>query len=129
MSVFSWIGDIFDPISKTIDDLHFSGEEKGEAQAKMAELKNKLAEIEAKVATRTLDFQSQLVEANSKIAVAEQMHGNFLSKSWRPLCSFGCFIMISLMGFGVIPFNVYLFGFYSGFVGVYIPARSWEKKK
>jgi hypothetical protein len=129
MSVFSWIGDLFKPAADLVDEVHFSGEEKAEAKAKMAELKNKLAEIESKVATRTLDFQSQLVEANSKIAIAEQEHGNWLSKSWRPLCSFGCFIMVSLMGFGIVPFNVYLFGFYSGFVGVYIPARSWEKKK
>ena len=95
MSVFSWIGDLFSPAADLIDNLHYSGEEKAEAKAKQAELKNKLAEIEAKVATRTLDLQSQIIDANSKIAVAEQKHGNWLSKSWRPLCSLGSFGMLT----------------------------------
>jgi hypothetical protein len=129
MSIFNWISGLFEPASKLIDDLHYSGEEKAAAKAKQAELKNILAQIEAQVATKTLDFQSKLIEANSKIAVAEQKHGNFLSKSWRPLCSIACMLMLSLMGFGIIEFNQFLAGVYAGFLGIYVPARSWEKKK
>jgi len=129
MSIFNWIGALFEPAAKLIDELHHSGEEKDQAKIKMSELKNKLAEIESKVATRTLELQSQIIEANSKIAVAEQQHGNVLSKSWRPLCSVGCFIMLSLMGTETIPFNSWLATIYGGFLGVYTGARSWEKKK
>lgn len=129
MSVFNWIGSIFEPATTLVDDLHFSGEEEAQAKAKMAELKNKLAEIEARVATKTLDLQSQLVEANSKIAVAEQKHGNWLSKSWRPLCSLGSFTMLCLMGMGKIPPNEFLMMIFGGFLGIYTGARSWEKKK
>src|SRR6056300_1624893 len=98
MSLFDWIGSLFSPVSDLVDELHYSGEEEANAKAKMAELKNKLAEIEAKVATRTLELQSQIIEANSKIAVAEQQSGNWLSKSWRPICSFGSFISLVMMG-------------------------------
>ena len=129
MSIFSWIGDIFKPASDLVDELHFSGEEEANAKAKMAELKNKLAEIESKVATRTLDLQSQLIDANSKVAIAEQMHGNWLSKSWRPLCSVGSFGMLVAMGFGIIPFSDFLATIFGGFLGIYTGARSWEKKK
>jgi len=129
MSVFDWIGSLFKPASDLVDEIHFSGEEKAQAQAKQAELRNKLAEIEAKVATRTLDLQSQIIEANSKIAVAEQEHGNWLSKSWRPLCSIGSFAMLSLMGMGKIPPNEFLMMIFGGFLGIYTGARSWEKKK
>jgi hypothetical protein len=129
MSIFSWIGDLFEPATKLVDDIHYSGEEKAAAKAKQAELKNKLAEIESKVATKTLDLQSQIIEANSKIAVAEQMHGNWLSKSWRPLCSLGSFGMLVLMGAGIIPFNNYLAMIFGSFIGVHMGGRSWEKKK
>ena len=129
MSVFSWIGDLFGPISKTIDDIHHSGEEKEKHKAKMSAIKNELAQIEAKVATRTLDFQSQLIEANSKIAIAEQMHGNWLSKSWRPICSLGSFVSLVAMGVGVMEFNSFLATIFGSFLGVYTGARSWEKKK
>lgn len=129
MSIFKWVSSLFEPVSKVVDDIHFSGEEKAQAEAKKAELRNKLAEIEAKVATRTLDLQSQIIEANSKIAVAEQEHGNWLSKSWRPLCSIGSFAMLSLMGMGKIPPNEFLMMIFGGFLGIYTGARSWEKKK
>lgn len=129
MSIFDWIGSLFSPASDLVDELHYSGEEEAAAKAKMAELKNKLAEIEAKVATKTLDLQSQIIEANSKIAVAEQKHGNWLSKSWRPMCSIGSFIMLALMGTGKIAHNDFLAMIFGGFLGIYTGARSWEKKK
>ena len=129
MSVFSWIGSLFEPVAKLVDDVHFSGEEKAQAQAKMSELKNKLAEIESKVATRTLELQSQIIEANSKIAVAEQQHGNWLSKSWRPMCSIGSFAALVAMGVGLMPYNQFLATIFGGFLGIYTGARSWEKKK
>jgi hypothetical protein len=129
MSIFNWIGDLFQPAADLVDDLHYSGEEKAAAKAKQAELKNILAQIEAQVATKTLDFQSKLIEANSKIAVAEQKHGNMLSKSWRPLCSLGSFAALVAMGTGAMEYNQFLATIFGSFLGVYTGARSWEKKK
>lgn len=129
MSIFSWLGSIFEPAAKLVDDLHHSGEEKEKHKAKMSALKNELAQIETKVATKTLELQSQLIEANSKVAIAEQKHGNVLSKSWRPLCSLGSFGMLMLMGFDIIPFNNFLAMIFGSFLGIYTGARSWEKKK
>ena len=122
MSVFSWISNIFSPVSDLVDELHFSGEEEGR-------LRNKLAEIEAKVATRTLELQSQIIEANAKIATAEQEHGNWLSKSWRPLCSLGSFAALVAMGTDVMVYNQFLATIFGSFLGIYTGARSWEKKK
>jgi hypothetical protein len=129
MSIFNWIGQIFEPATKLVDDLHFSGEEKGEHKVKMAELKNQLAQIEAQFATKALELQSKLIEANSKIAVAEQMHGNVLSKSWRPICSLGSFAALVAMGIGWMEYNQFLAMIFGSFLGIYTGARSWEKRK
>lgn len=129
MSLFDWIGSIFAPATKLVDDLHFSGEEEAAAKAKMAELKNKLAEIEAKVATRTLELQSQIIEANAKVAVAEQEHGNLYTKSVRPTIMLASFIMLTLMGFGLMPYNETIAYVYAGFLGVYTSLRSLVDKK
>ena len=129
MSLFSWISSLFEPVSNLVDEIHFSGEEKGAIDVKKAELRNKLAEIESKIATRTLELQSQIIEANSKIAVAEQQHGNWLSKSWRPLCSVGSFLALIAMGTDVMVYNQFLATIFGGFLGIYTGARSWEKKK
>lgn len=122
MSLFSWIGSLFSPAADLIDNVHTSTEEK-------LQLRNKLAEIEAKVATKTLDFQSQLIEANSKIAIAEQQSGNWLSKSWRPLCSLGSFVALVSMGIGYMEYNQFLATIFGSFLGIYTGARSWEKRK
>ena len=129
MSVFSWIGDLFKPVADLVDEVHTSTEEKGQIANRASELKNKLAEIESKVATKTLSLQSQIIEANSKIAVAEQKHGNVLSKSWRPLCSIGSFCALVAMGTGQMEYNQFLATIFGGFLGIYTGARSWEKKK
>lgn len=129
MSIFSWISEMFGPISSTIDDLHFSGEEEAQARAKMAELKNKLAEIESKVATKTLELQSKLVEASAKVAMSEQQHGNFLSKSWRPFTSLMMAATLLGMGYGFVEFNPLLAQICGGFLGIYGIGRSYEKGK
>ena len=128
MSVFSWISSLFEPVSSLVDEIHFSGEEKGAIDVKKAELRNKLSEIEAKVATRTLDLQSQIIDANAKIATAEQEHGNWYVKSVRPTVFLCSFIMLTLMGFDIIPFNKFLASVFGATIGYY-PLRSWEKKK
>ena len=121
MSVFSWISSIFEPAERILDELHFSGEEEGR-------LRNKLAEIEAKVATRTLELQSQIIEAEAKMEVAVQQHGNWFTKSVRPTISLGNWVIILLMGLGKIEFNEYLLVACGGYNAHYTHLRSQEKK-
>ena len=129
MSIFSFIGDLFSPAADLVDELHYSGEEKGNIDIKKAELHNKLAEIEARVSTKMLDLSSQLIDANAKVAVAEQMHGNMLSKSWRPVSSLAFVGLLIAMGVGIIPFNQFLAGVAGSFLGIYVPLRSLVDKK
>jgi len=128
MSIFKWVSSLFDPVSKTIDELHYSGEEKGAIENKRAELKNKLAEIEAKVATRTLDLQSQIIEAEAKIEMSVQKHGNWLSKSVRPTITLGNWVIMLLMALGKIPFNEYIVVVCGGYNAHYTHLRTQEKK-
>ena len=129
MSIFSFIGNIFKPAADLVDELHTSEEEKGQIKIKLSELKAKHAEIEAKVTARMLELQSQVIEANSKIAIAEQEHGNWLSKSWRPLTSICFVLMLLAMGTGLIAYNQFLAGVAGGFLGIYAPLRSFVDKK
>jgi hypothetical protein len=129
MSLFSWISELFEPAAKIVDDLHFSGEEKAKWKAKQAELRNKLAEIESRVATKVLALQEKSLEANMKVAIAEQQSGNWLSKSWRPVCSLCMMGLLVAMGFEVIPYKDFLAKVAGGFLGIYGMGRTWEKKK
>jgi len=129
MSIFSFLGSIFKPAADLIDNLHDSKEELGNIAVKKAELKNKLAEIEAQVSSKVLQLQSLVIEANAKIAVAEQEHGNLLSKSWRPVCSIVFVILLVAMGLGVVEYNQFLAGIAGSFLGIYTSLRSLVDKK
>ena len=129
--MFAWLKDLFggSDILGGIDELVTSDEERGQIQVKLAEAKARMSEIEAKVATRLLELQSEAIAARTKIAEAEQSHGNLLSKSWRPLCS--------LLGFGYIVYAGYnelvtqdtLLYIIGSLLGIHMGGRSMEKTK
>lgn len=122
MSIFGFLGSIFQPAADLVDELHVSDEE-------MGQLKNQLAQIEAKVSIKMMELQSKVIESNTKVAIAEQEHGNLLSKSWRPLVSLGMVSLLMAMGFGFIELNELLAQISGGFLGIYGIGRSVEKSK
>ena len=122
MSLFAFLGSIFKPAADLIDELHVSDEERGI-------LKNKFAEIEARVSIKTLELQQLLVESNSKIAIAEQKHGNWYVKSVRPTISLGCFCLLVLTGFEIIPYKELIIQISGMYLGFYGGLRTFEKVK
>ena len=129
MDVFGWISGLFQPVADLVDNLHDSDEEMGNIAVKKAEIDARLAEIQAKVSTQVLTLQTKAMEANAKVAIAEQQHGNWLSKSWRPIASLSMVVILLAVGFDVIEYKELLVKICGGFLGIYGMGRSWEKKK
>lgn len=122
MSILGDLGNLFRPISSLIDNVHTSEEERGQ-------IKTKLAEIEAKVSTKMMELQSKVIDANAKIAVAEQEHGNTFVKMVRPIISLGCFVILMLTGFEIIPEKELIIKICGSYLGFYGALRTYEKKK
>lgn len=122
MSLFAFLSGIFKPAADLIDEIHTSDEEAGK-------LRNELAQIEARVSIKLMELQSQVIDANAKVAVSEQQHGNWLSKSWRPLTSLGMLSILISMAVGLVEFNELLAQIAGGFLGIYGVGRSVEKKR
>jgi hypothetical protein len=122
MSLFSFIGGIFKPAADLIDNVHTSDEER-------LALRNQLAQIEAEISIKMMELQSTVIDANAKVAAAEQEHGNALSKSWRPVVSISLTALLLAMGFGFIEFNQLLAQISGAFLGIYGIGRSVEKKR
>lgn len=121
MSLLAFL-QVFKPVADLIDNVHTSEEER-------QTLKLKLAEVEAKVATKLMDLQMSVIDSNAKVASSEQQHGNWLSKSWRPVVSLAMTAILLSMGFGLIEFNNLLAQIAGGFLGIYGIGRSIEKRK
>lgn len=115
MSVFTTIANLFIPAASLIDKLHVS-------DAERMQLQNQLAEIEARVVIH-------LATINSKLAIAEQEHGNLLSRSWRPLVSLIMTGLLVAMGLDIIPYKEIFVQIAGGFLGIYSIGRSFEKRK
>lgn len=78
MNITDFISGIFKPFADLVDNVHTSSEEK-------QTLRNKLAEINAALTVKMLELEGQIIEAQSKVLVAEIQGNSWLQQNWRPL--------------------------------------------
>lgn len=85
MGIFDFIGSIFKPAADLIDNLHTSDEEKMELQNKKLELKKQIQEIQAKVTSEMMNYQSKLDNLQAEAIKAEASSSSWLARNWRPI--------------------------------------------
>ncbi len=104
MPLPAWVGTILKPLSDIFDDAHFSGEEK--AAAKLAVLN-----VQVSLAEKALEYEARLVEAQSKVIVAEAQGESWLQRNWRPVTML-TFTFIVAWNFIIAPFGTWLSGIF-----------------
>ena len=77
LNILGFISEILKPVSKIVDDVTTSKEEK-------LQLKNGLETIKNAFLVKTLDYEAKLTEAKAEIIKSETV-GSWLQRSWRPL--------------------------------------------
>lgn len=90
---------IFTPAAELIDNLHTSAEERGA-------LKNAQMEIELQTALHFLDYEKQLLTAQSSIVMAEAQGGSLIQRIWRPITMLTFLFLVCLDAFGWLPFRL-----------------------
>lgn len=87
MKIFEFVSGLFTPVTKLIDELDTSEEERNEFKLKMKQ-------IQESQMTKALDFQKELMTQQAA-SIQGEISGNWLQRSWRPILmlSFG-FIII-----------------------------------
>lgn len=78
MNILSFIGEIFKPAAKLIDDLHTSDEEK-------LTLKNKLTVIQNQMHSKIIDYETKLLSSQTSIITAEANGQSWIQRNWRPI--------------------------------------------
>lgn len=99
MSIWSFLGGAIAPVTKLIDDLHTSDEERLKVKAELAKLQNEITE-------KVLDYESQLLESKTNIIVAEAQGSSWLQKSWRPITMLTFLVLVVLDTFGLTAFRL-----------------------
>ena len=133
LDIFKFIGSIFTPAKELIDDLHTSGEEEGAIAIKMKELTVALAKLENEVTLKIVDYESKLLELQSKIVNAEITSDSWLAKNWRPMTMLAFTSIVITYWFGYQPQNMTpetisdVFDLIKIGLGGYVIGRSGEK--
>ena len=128
MAIWNFISGLVSPITKLVDDLHTSTEEK-------LLIKAELAKIQAEFATKALEYESKLFSARADIIGKEATSESTLTRTWRPITMLVFLIIIVWFvvakSFGLpIPeedFVTQVFSLLKLGLGGYLIGRSGEK--
>lgn len=121
MGVLDWISSIFKPAADIVDNLHTSEEEKGK-------LRNELASIQSGANAKLLEYETKLLEARSKINIAEANSIHTITAVWRPIASLSLVLIIVAASFGIIKTpDQNFYELCKIILGGYVGGRSLEK--
>lgn len=99
MGILSFISSIFEPAVKLIDELHTSDEEKLELQRKIKQVENELL-------TKVIDYESKLLESQTRVITAEATGQSWLQRSWRPITMLTFLVLVVCDSFGLLTFRL-----------------------
>ena len=118
------LGSILGPVNNIIDELKFSGEEKGK-------LKTKINGQILGVIPQILEYERNLIAEKASIIRSELSDGNWFSKSWRPfvMIVFTFLLVTSYLGLTTVKesLQIELLGIIKFGLSGYIVGRSAEK--
>lgn len=122
ISVTEIVTGIFKPMTDLIDDIHTS---KGEE----LELKIKMLQAQTDAFVQAQKYDSELLEAQKSIIVAEAKGGSWLQQSWRPITmlTFLGLVVLNSLGWLAIPLAPEAWNLLQIGLGGYVIGRSAEK--
>lgn len=124
--IWNVLSGLVTPVTTLIDKMHTSDEEKLKIQAEMFKL-------QTEITGRVMDYEKQLLEAQSSIINSEAKGDGWLQRNWRPLMMVWFAVLLGLYWFGYTPPNMSeeviksLFSLLELGIGGYVIGRSAEK--
>tara|TARA_R110000824_G_scaffold157971_3_gene331532 strand:- start:1704 stop:2117 length:414 start_codon:yes stop_codon:yes gene_type:complete len=120
LNPLSFLSKALDPISKAIDNLHTSDEER-------LSIKAELLGVQAKLVSEVIVYETKLADAQANVIMSEANAESWIARSWRPITmlTFVGLIVYSQLTENVIPdqlWTVVQIG-----LGGYVAGRSLEK--
>ena len=124
--VWSFLSGLVDPVTKLVDEIHTSEEEK-------LQIKSTMFKIQQEITTKVLEYESKLMDNQAKVILAEVQGESWLQRNWRPMMMIWFASLLGMYWFGVTPPNMTqetlnsLFTLMEVGIGGYIVGRSGEK--
>ncbi|KAF0139738.1 MAG: hypothetical protein FD122_3028 [Stygiobacter sp.] len=99
MGVLDFLGGIVKPITDLIDSLTTTEKEK-------KELSNELVRIENQFLGKALEYESKLLDSQTRIVEAEAKGQSWLQRNWRPITMLTFLILVVCDSFGFLKFRL-----------------------
>ena len=99
MSFLSIVGSIIEPVTKLVDDLHTSDEEK-------LLIKERVLVLQAKAYSEALEYEKAQLEAQASIIKAEAQGQSWIQRSWRPITMLTFLVLVVCDSFGLLAFRL-----------------------
>jgi hypothetical protein len=93
LNLLETISNFIAPVSKVIDEVHTSDEER-------ANLRNKLFSMQSALQIKVLEYEKNLLTKQSEIISAEALGNGLLQRNWRPITMLTFLILVVLDSFG-----------------------------
>jgi len=122
MSILGFISGAIKPIAQLIDDITTSDEEKGQ-------LRNELVRIEQRFASKMIEYETELLKAQSQIIQSETTGKSWLQRTWRPITMLTFLVLVICDQFGLLVFRLAPEAWVLLQIGLggYVVGRSFEK--
>lgn len=99
MSIWNFIGSIFQPLADLVDNLHTSDEER-------LELRNAFVKLQSDMSAKLVDYESKLLESRTAVITAEANGQSWLQRSWRPITMLTFLVLVVLDTMGLTHFRL-----------------------
>jgi hypothetical protein len=122
MDIFGLLGGIMKPVTDMITGLSASDVEK-------VRLKTEVMNAQNMLAGKVLEYETKLLEAQSKIVTAEAQGQSWLQRNWRPITMMTFLVLVVFDSFGLLAFRLSseAWGLLQLGLGGYVVGRTVEK--
>ncbi|GJM12780.1 MAG: hypothetical protein DHS20C12_11830 [Pseudohongiella sp.] len=99
MNLLRQIAEIVAPVTKVIDELHTSEEEKMAINASIIGLQNTVTE-------KLIEYETKLLDSQASIITAEAAGKSWIQRSWRPITMLTFLVLVVCDSFGLLAFRL-----------------------
>lgn len=122
MSLLSVLAPLVSPITNLIDKLHTSDEEK-------LQIEKAMLDVQANLTMKMIEYESQLLEAQRSVIVAEAQGQSWMQRNWRPITMLTFLTLVVLDSFDLLAWRLseHAWELLQIGIGGYVLGRSAEK--
>ena len=99
MAILQMVGELFKPVSKMIDDVHTSEEEK-------LQIKREMSKVQSNIQLKVLDYEREMINAKTSVITSETQGQSWMQRNWRPITMLTFLGLVVCDCFGLLTFRL-----------------------